>query len=557
MHLKLALSQLTCLAYPDFSQAFEIHTDASDKQLGAVISQNERPKAFYTRKLNNAQQKYTTTERELLSIVETLKEFRNILLGQKLIVHTDHKNLTYKSFNSDRVIRWRLILEEYGPELRYIKGSKNIVADSLSRLDILEDSNQKTGSELATHYQELMAAATEELDDELMMPVAYSNIKSHQEKDKNLHSKLQSHDAYHIKKFHGGGRTIRLICHTGKIVIPDSLKLRVLTWYHTMLIHPGAKRTVETIRQHFYWKGMQKDVEKFVRQCPTCQKTKVKTKNYGHLPEKNAEYIPWEKLCVDLIGPYKIPNKKTPKKPRKLWCVTMIDPATGWVEIKDIDNKCAATVANIVEQTWLARYPRPQEMTYDQGTEFMAEFAEMIDNDYGIIKRPITVRNPQANSVIEQVHQTIGNMLRTFKLYDKEDWDEKDPWSGILSAIMFAMRATYHTTTQASSMQLIFSRDAVMNLKFNADWNFIKERKQQLIKQNNHRENSKRIPHVYQVGDKVLLEQVRKTKHGEHHYDGPYRVIEHNQENGTVTIQKRRYTDIVNIRQVKPYTGQD
>jgi hypothetical protein len=61
-------------------------------QLGACISQEEKPIAFYSRKLNPAQTRYTTTERELLSIVETLKEFRNILLGQQIIVHTDHEN---------------------------------------------------------------------------------------------------------------------------------------------------------------------------------------------------------------------------------------------------------------------------------------------------------------------------------------------------------------------------------------------------------------------------------------------------------------------------------
>ena len=62
----------------------------------------------------------------------TLKEFRNILLGHQITVYTDHKNLTYKFCNTERVIRWRLILEEFGPELKYIKGEKNIISDTLS-----------------------------------------------------------------------------------------------------------------------------------------------------------------------------------------------------------------------------------------------------------------------------------------------------------------------------------------------------------------------------------------------------------------------------------------
>ena len=86
------------LGYPDFNAPFEIHTDASKLQLGAVISQKGKPIAFYSRKMNSAQHNYTTTEKELLSKVETIKEFRNILLGHQITVYTDHKNLTYKFF---------------------------------------------------------------------------------------------------------------------------------------------------------------------------------------------------------------------------------------------------------------------------------------------------------------------------------------------------------------------------------------------------------------------------------------------------------------------------
>ena len=81
--IKKIVTKETLLAYPNFEQEFVIHTDASHTQLGAVIFQNDKPIAFYSRKLNDAQTRYTTTERELLAIVETLKEFKNILLGRR------------------------------------------------------------------------------------------------------------------------------------------------------------------------------------------------------------------------------------------------------------------------------------------------------------------------------------------------------------------------------------------------------------------------------------------------------------------------------------------
>ena len=128
--------------YPDFNETFKIHTDASAFQLGEIISQKDKPIHFCSRKLTDAQQRYILTERELLSIAETLKKYITILLARKLIIYTDHKNLTCKLLNTDRVLRWRLILEEYGPYIEYIKGEKNIVADALSRIPL--NGNQET-----------------------------------------------------------------------------------------------------------------------------------------------------------------------------------------------------------------------------------------------------------------------------------------------------------------------------------------------------------------------------------------------------------------------------
>ena len=82
------------LAYPDYEQPFEVYTDASSRQLGAVIVQNNRPIAFFSRKLSDTQKKYSVPELELLSIVKTLKEFKGMLWGQRIVVFTDHKNLT-------------------------------------------------------------------------------------------------------------------------------------------------------------------------------------------------------------------------------------------------------------------------------------------------------------------------------------------------------------------------------------------------------------------------------------------------------------------------------
>ena len=125
------------MAYPDYTEVIEIYTDASSKQLGVATSQKNRPNAFFSRKLSVAQRKYSVTEIELLAIVKTLKKFKGMLWGQPIKVFTDHKNLMRDALGLtlDQVYRLRLLLEEYGPKIVYIKGIHNTITDAISRLE--------------------------------------------------------------------------------------------------------------------------------------------------------------------------------------------------------------------------------------------------------------------------------------------------------------------------------------------------------------------------------------------------------------------------------------
>ena len=105
-------------------------------------------------------------------------------------------------------------------------------------------------------------------------------------------------------------------------------------------------------------------------------------------------------------------------------------------------------------------------------------------DDHIGLRKPITTRNPQSNAIIGRFHQTIRNIIRTF---DVSNIVNNDPWSGILAATMFAVHATYHTTLQASPMQIVFGRDVILNIKHVADWEHIWQRKQLRINHNNKR----------------------------------------------------------------------
>jgi hypothetical protein len=142
----------------------------------------------------------------------------------------------------------------------------------------------------------------------------------------------------------------------------------------------------------------------------------------------------------------------------------MLDPATGWFEIVEATNKSAASIQDLFHNTWLACYPRPQFIVFDNGGEFKREFKQMFES-YGIKAKPTTSHNPQANAIIERVHKVVEKMLRSFDL-EKEDLEEDNPFEYFLQSTAWANKSTYHTILQASPCQLVFGRDMIHNIAF-------------------------------------------------------------------------------------------
>jgi hypothetical protein len=131
--IKAAVSKDVLLSFPDYSLPFELYTDASDYQMGAVLMQGTKTLAFWSCKLKPEQKNYGVGEKEMLSVVEALKEFRTMILGYPIHIYTDYKNWTHdKIYRNARVLRWRMEIEDFGTMFHYIKGEKNSIADALS-----------------------------------------------------------------------------------------------------------------------------------------------------------------------------------------------------------------------------------------------------------------------------------------------------------------------------------------------------------------------------------------------------------------------------------------
>ena len=202
----------------------------------------------------------------------------------------------------------------------------------------------------------------------------------------------------------------------------------------------------KTMASTLYWEKMEDDIKQYVKQCKTCQRFKKQKKTYDKLPPKTVDLTPWDTVCIDLVGPNTVTDQKG--NDRILNAMTFVDPATGWFEIAEIPDKTSARISQIFNNTWLSRYPRPRKVIFDNGNEFKKDFLPLL-RDFSIKPTPTTIKNPQANSILERVHQVLGNMLRTKDL-QTHDFDDVDPWSDLLASVAWAICSTHHTTLQAT-----------------------------------------------------------------------------------------------------------
>ncbi len=169
----------------------------------------------------------------------------------------------------------------------------------------------------------------------------------------------------------------------------------------------------------------------------------------------------------------------------------------------EIFDKTSERIAKLVNKTRLCRHPRCCHLIYNNGTEFKLHF-EYLCESYGIMRKPTTVKNTQADGILEHVHQVLGQMLCTAEL-DMANLVTPDDVDVFLDNATWSIRSTYHTVLKASPGSAIFGCNMLFNILFVADWHNIREQRQSLTDHGNQRKNAKCVDYDYKVGDKVLL----------------------------------------------------
>ncbi|TYK21513.1 Transposon Ty3-G Gag-Pol polyprotein [Cucumis melo var. makuwa] len=256
--LKSAMSTIPVLALPDWSLPFMIETDASGSGLGAVLSQNGHPIAFFSQKLSTRAQSKSIYERELMAVVLSVQKWRHYLLGRRFTIISDQKALKFLLEQREvqpQFQKWLTKLLGYDFEILYQPGLQNKAADALSRMD---------------HSLELKAISTAGIID---MEVVTKEV----EKDEELQlitQQLQTNPALEGKYSLSNGK----LMYKGRVVLSKSSSLipSLLHTFHDSIFggHAGFLRTYKRMSGELFWKGMKADIKKYVEQCGICQRNK-------------------------------------------------------------------------------------------------------------------------------------------------------------------------------------------------------------------------------------------------------------------------------------------
>jgi len=306
--LKKAFTEAPIHQHFDPAKPIILQTDASSFAIAGILNQYDgfgilRPVNFYSRKCSPAEQNYDTYDRELLAIVETLRQWRHYLEGanHKILIQCDHKNLEY--FQTSKVLsrtqaRWAEILSSYDFVIQHLEGKKNPADGPSRRPDYEEGYERPTARLLAT----LAVTTVEPFSD--LLPA----IKAAQNTDPlvtDMKNKIGGQDGSKNKdtdmkwKVSAGALTFE-----GRIYVPEALRNQVISLFHQNPEsgHFGAHRTAELVSRDFYWLGLHTTVRKYVAGCEVCHRIKVpRHARYGANMPLPPLYHPWDGVTMDFV----------------------------------------------------------------------------------------------------------------------------------------------------------------------------------------------------------------------------------------------------------------
>lgn len=502
-HLKDRLVTAPILGYPDYNLPFVLQTDASGEGLGAVLAQIqngvERVIAYASRGLSPPETRYPAHKLEFLALKWAVTDkFYDHLYGRCFSVLTDNNPLKYVMTTAKLDAtgqRWVSQLSSFEFDIQYRRGQNNANADALSRM-----SNQEVTQILQSCPQQARVSevqppgpqcfdntAASDMQDSCVFPIVnklyldvgtdalpamtIQQIRAEQKDDsiigqvlyfKNNNKKpprsvrigLGRHGSLLIKEWR------RLVVRNGilyrcitdgqrgrieQLILPEKLRVVAKTALHDDSGHLGFERTLQLIRERFYWPNMSLEVKSWCEQCERCCLRKTPTSSIGAPLVSIHSNAPMELVCVDFLC-----LERSKGGIENVLVVT--DHFSRYAQAYPTKDQKARTVAKVLWKNFFCRFGFPAKLHTDQGRNFESAIVKELCKITGITKSHTTPYHPQGNGTSERFNRTLINMLGTLPPHLKPRWHE------YVDAMTHAYNCTRHDSTGYTPYYLMFGR---------------------------------------------------------------------------------------------------
>ena len=463
--LKEMLLKEPILKYPDPSKPYTLFTDASKFAWACVLTQEYEhefdgkkrkilhPITYMSGLFKGSQVNWATLTKEAYAIYVSVKKLDHYIQDAEVTLRSDHlplKSFLQKNTLNTKVNNWAIDITSRcrNIQFEYIKGIKNTLADTMSRLieitPEIEQEPEPPGQEFGydifetlepiettTHYinelKEEIQIKHEAIPDDLLpiVDLTESQLEDIQMKDKfikNIVNRLVAKQQPEGKPYYLEGKLLKKYIYDNKqrfevtVVSPNCAPL-LLNLAHDQLGHNGTARTYMLLKRTYYWKGMKTDISNYVKQCKLCQKQNILPVKYvsGHF---SAPMAPMEFISMDLIGDF------TPSSKGNKYALTVICMLTGYTFCIPIPSKKASDVITAYIDNVYSKFGGSKKILSDNGTEFKNQLFEKIAKELGVQFKCYTAPyHPQSNGRIEGFHHFLKSCM-TKHISTTMEWDQ-------------------------------------------------------------------------------------------------------------------------------------
>ena len=508
--LRSTLCAEPVMCHPDFTKPFVLYTDASQVALGSVLTQQvdglERVVAYASHALSAAERRWSTYDRELWSIVWSVRNFRHYLGLRHFTIVTDHKpllglrRLPIDNDRTGRRSRWALELDPYDWVIVHKSGVLHTNADALSRcpeapVTLVSSGTQTLGTadsvsasvcsvetplEVSNEIPNAGVPASPEAtvhDDEVLVQALShdgSDIRQLQQEDPDIRWVLEwLKDGQRPPKgrVKGVGQGLRILWHefprltlvnglvcrvialtdvaeTRQIVVPSVLVPEVLCHLHggPLSAHLGVERTMARARSVCFWPGMYRDIREWCDHCYACQRRKSPVPHLRAPMRTSLAQHPFQRVAADIL---ELPI--TSKGHRYVLAVE--DYFTKFVNLYAIADQRATTVTECLFR-YVMEHGVMETLHTDMGRQFESEVVKQLCVMLGVKKTHTTPYNPKSDGMVERLNRTVIDQLAKTLLVCEGEWDS------FLPQVAFAYNTSVHSSTGFTPYFLTHGREA-------------------------------------------------------------------------------------------------